>query len=821
MTEQFTNVVVTDIEDEMKRSYLDFAMSVIIGRALPDVRDGLKPVHRRVLYAMLDLGNVHDKAYKKSARVVGDVIGKYHPHGDVAVYDTIVRMAQDFTMRYQLVDGQGNFGSIDGDPPAAMRYTEVRMKRLAEEMLADIEKQTVDFVPNYDNTLQEPSILPSRFPNLLVNGSSGIAVGMATNIPPHNLIEVINAIKALIENPGIDVDGLMRHIPGPDFPSGAFITGADQIRDAYTTGRGVIRMRARIIVEKAKGERQNIVITELPYLVNKAKLVERIAQLVNDKEIEGISDIRDESDREGLRIVVELKKDEYPDIIMNKLYKHTQLEESFGIILLAIDHGRPVIMSLKDILSRFVEFRKEVVTRRTVFDLKKAEEHLHILEGLRKAIENIDEVIAIIKGSKSTADAEARLTARFGFTAIQTKAILDMRLQRLTSMEIEKLVAECRETEKSIKRFRRILADEKELTGLIVAELDEIRGRYGDERRTEIVGQSRDISIEDLIANEDMIVTVSSKGYIKRNPANLYRAQKRGGKGKTASGIKEEDFIENLFVASAHSFILFFTDKGRVYWLKVYEIPQAGRASNGKPVVGLLNLSEGERITAYVPVKDLSEPLFLLMSTSKGYLKKTALSMYANPRAGGIIAINLEADDRLVDVRITDGKQEIILSTKHGMAIRFPELQVRTVGRAAYGVNGMTLGEDDQIIAMDTLEQDATVLTVTQNGYGKRTRLGAYRLQRRAGKGIINVKVTAKTGPAVSVIKVNDDDGIFIITDTGRMIRLHVKDISVIGRNTQGIRLIQLEQGESVTKAVRIAESDDNGGTENNEDGQA
>ncbi len=812
MTEPHENIVIADIEDEMRRSYLDFAMSVIIWRALPDVRDGLKPVHRRILYAMLDLGNTHDKPFKKSARVVGDVIGKYHPHGDVAVYDTIVRMAQDFTMRYTLVNGQGNFGSIDGDPPAAMRYTEVRMERLAGEMLADIDKETVDFVPNYDNTLSEPSILPAKFPNLLVNGSSGIAVGMATNIPPHNLSEVIDAIIALIGNPDLGTGDLMHFIPGPDFPTGAYITGAEQIRDAYATGRGVIRMRARVITEKARGDRENIVITELPYMVNKAKLVEKIADLVNEKEIEGISDIRDESDREGMRIVIELKKDEYPAIILNKLYKHTQLEESFGIILLALDHGKPVIMSLKDILAKFIEFRKEIVTRRSLYELRKAEERLHILEGLKKAIENIDEVIATIKKSKSTQEAEANLIRRFEFSPVQAKAILEMRLQRLTALETEKLLAEYRDTEKLIKKLKRILADEKELMAIIITELEDIKERYGDERRTEIVGQTKDIEVEDLIADEDMIVTVSNRGYIKRNPVSLYRVQRRGGKGKTASGIKEEDFIENLFVASAHSYILFFTDKGKVYWLKVYEIPQAGRASSGKPIVGLLRLQEGEKLTTYVPVKDLSEPLFLLMATKKGYLKKTALSMYANPRSGGIIAINLEEDDRLVDVRLTDGKQEIILSTKRGMAIRFPETQVRTVGRAAYGVIGMTLDTDDEIIAMDILEEDATVLTATENGYGKRTKIAAYRLQRRAGKGIINVKITPKTGDAISVIKVKDDNDIFIITNTGRMIRLRVKDISIIGRNTQGIKLIQLEAGEKVTKAVRIAETEDTNG---------
>ncbi len=819
MAEPQDNIVIADIEDEMKRSYLDFAMSVIIGRALPDVRDGLKPVHRRILFAMLDLGNTHDKPYKKSARVVGDVIGKYHPHGDVAVYDTIVRMAQDFTMRYTLVNGQGNFGSIDGDPPAAMRYTEVRMQRLAGEMLSDIDKETVDFVPNYDNTLSEPSILPAKFPNLLINGSSGIAVGMATNIPPHNLTEVIQAVISLIKNPSLGIEELMSFIPGPDFPTGAYITGVEQIKEAYATGKGVIKMRARVITEKAKGERENIVITELPYMVNKAKLVEKIADLVNEKVIEGISDIRDESDREGMRVVIELKKDEYPAIILNKLYKHTQLEESFGIILLALDHGKPVIMSLKDILSKFIEYRKEVVTRRSLFELRKAEERLHILEGLKKAIENIDEVIATIKKSKSTAEAETQLIKRFEFSIVQAKAILEMRLQRLTALETEKLITEYRDTEKDIKRLKRILSDEKELMGIIVSELEDIKQRYGDERRTEIIGRTKDIEVEDLIADEDMIVTVSSRGYIKRNPVSLYRVQKRGGKGKTASGIKEEDFIENLFVASAHSYILFFTDKGKVYWLKVYEVPQAGRASSGKPIVGLISLQEGEKLTTYVPVKDLSEPMFLLMATKKGYLKKTALSMYSNPRSGGIIAINLEEDDRLIDVRLTDGKQEVILSTKRGKAIRFPETQIRTVGRAAYGVIGITLDKDDEIIAMDMLEEDATVLTVTENGYGKRTKIAAYRLQRRGGKGIINVKITPKTGEAISVIKVKDDNDIFIITNTGRMIRVGVKDISIIGRNTQGIRLIQLESGENVTKAVRIAEAEENNGESPEGDG--
>ncbi len=810
MTDPQNIIKIADIEDEMKRSYLDYAMSVIIGRALPDVRDGLKPVHRRILYAMFDLSNAHDKPYKKSARVVGDVIGKYHPHGDVAVYDTLVRMAQDFSMRYTLVDGQGNFGSVDGDPPAAMRYTEVRMQKLTSEMLTDIEKRTVDFVPNYDNTLFEPSILPARFPNLLVNGTSGIAVGMATNIPPHNLVEVINALIALIKNHDIGIDELISYIPGPDFPTGAYITGTEQIRDAYTTGKGVIRMRARVIVEPMKGDRDSLIITELPYMVNKANLVERIARLVNEKIIEGISDIRDESDREGMRVVIELKKDEYPDIILNKLYKHTQLEDSFGIILLAIDRGRPVVMSLKDILKKFVEFRKEVVTRRTIFNLKKAEAHLHILEGLKKAIENIDEVIAIIKRSKSAAEAELQLIGRFKFSVIQARAILDMKLQKLTAIETEKIDTEYKETEKNIEKFRSILSDEKKLMGIIVEELEEIRNKYGDERRTEIIGATKELKIEDLIANEEMVVTVSSRGYIKRNPVSLYRVQRRGGKGKTASGTKEEDFIENLFVASAHSYILFFTDRGRVYWLKVYQIPQAGRVSNGKPIVGLITLLENERLTTYKSVKDLTEPLFLLMATRKGRLKKTALSMYSNPRSGGIIAINLGKDDSLVAVQLTDSTKELLLSTRRGIAIRFSESQVRVVGRAACGVKGITLGKDDKVIAMDVLEENATVLTVTENGYGKRTKISAYRLQSRAGKGTINVKTTPKTGNAISVIKVNDNDDIFIITNTGRMIRISVKAISLIGRNTQGIRLIQLETGEKVTKAVRIVEKENN-----------
>ncbi|MCL4479638.1 MAG: DNA gyrase subunit A [Deltaproteobacteria bacterium] len=809
MTEQLDNIIVADIEDEMKRSYLDFAMSVIIGRALPDVRDGLKPVHRRVLFSMLDLGNTHDKPYKKSARVVGDVIGKYHPHGDTAVYDTMVRMAQDFTMRYQLVEGQGNFGSIDGDPPAAMRYTEVRMNKLVSEMLVDIDKETVDFVPNYDNTLLEPSILPARFPNLLVNGSSGIAVGMATNIPPHNLTEVINALIELIKHPNISIDDIMKFIPGPDFPTGAYIYGVDQIRAAYETGRGVIKMRGRVITEKAKGDRQNLVITELPYMVNKAKLVERIAELVNNKEIDGISDVRDESDREGLRVVVELKKDAYPEIILNKLYKHTQLAESYGIILLAIDLGQPVIMNIKTILNKFIEFRKEIVTRRTIFELRKAEDRLHIIEGLKKAIENIDEVIATIKKSKSTQEAEVNLIKNFDFTQIQAKAILEMRLQRLTALETEKLVEEFKELTRQIKRLKEILGDERELMALITAELEDIRARYGDERRTEIISETKELNVEDLIADEDMILTVSNKGYIKRNPVSLYKVQNRGGKGKTASGVREEDFIENIFVASAHSYILFFTDKGRVYWLKVHEVPQAGRIANGKPIIGLIKLDEGERLTTYVPVRDLTEPLFLVMSTKKGYIKKTPLSMYSKPRSTGIIGINLEPDDRLIDVRLTDNKQELILSTRKGIAIRFKEDGVRVVGRAAYGVKGIGLDDNDEIISMSVLEKDATVLTVTEHGYGKRTKIDQYRLQGRGGRGTINVKVTAKTGDAVSVLKVKEDDDIFIITNTGRLIRLHVKGISIIGRNTQGIKLIQLEPGEKVAKAALIVEKDE------------
>ncbi len=809
MTEQLDNIIVADIEDEMKRSYLDFAMSVIIGRALPDVRDGLKPVHRRVLFSMLDLGNTHDKPYKKSARVVGDVIGKYHPHGDIAVYDTMVRMAQDFTMRYQLVEGQGNFGSIDGDPPAAMRYTEVRMNKLVSEMLADIDKETVDFVPNYDNTLLEPSILPARFPNLLVNGSSGIAVGMATNIPPHNLTEVINALIELIKHPNISIDDIMKFIPGPDFPTGAYIYGVDQIRAAYETGRGVIKMRGRVITEKAKGDRQNLIITELPYMVNKAKLVERIAELVNNKEIEGISDVRDESDREGLRVVVELKKDAYPEIILNKLYKHTQLAESYGIILLAIDLGQPVIMNIKTILNKFIEFRKEIVTRRTIFELRKAEDRLHIIEGLKKAIENIDEVIATIKKSKSTQEAEVNLIKSFDFTQIQAKAILEMRLQRLTALETEKLVEEYKELTRQIKKLKEILGDERVLMALITAELEDIRARYGDERRTEIISETKELNVEDLIADEDMIITVSNKGYIKRNPVSLYKVQNRGGKGKTASGVREEDFIENIFVASAHSYILFFTDKGRVYWLKVHEVPQAGRIANGKPIIGLIKLEDGERLTTYVPVRDLTEPLFLVMSTKKGYIKKTPLSMYSKPRSTGIIGINLEPDDRLIDVRLTDNKQELILSTRKGIAIRFKEDGVRVVGRAAYGVKGIGLDDNDEIISMSVLEEDATVLTVTEHGYGKRTKIDQYRLQGRGGRGTINVKVTAKTGDAVSVLKVKEDDDIFIITNTGRLIRLHVKGISIIGRNTQGIKLIQLEPGEKVAKAALIVEKDE------------
>jgi DNA gyrase subunit A len=796
-----------NIEDEMRKSYLDYAMSVIVGRALPDARDGLKPVHRRILFAMHDMGLESSKSYKKSARVVGDVIGKYHPHGDSAVYDAIVRMAQDFSMRNPLVDGQGNFGSMDGDPPAAMRYTEVRMTKIAGELLADIEKETVDFSATYDGTLEEPTVLPAKVPNLLLNGSSGIAVGMATNIPPHNLVELCDGLIALIHNPDMTIEELMQIIPGPDFPTGAFIYGREGIESAYRTGRGILKMRAKAFIEKKqKGDKESIVISEIPFQVNKARLIEKIAELVQEKKIEGIADIRDESDREGVRVVIDLKKDEISRVILNNLYKHTQMESAFGIILLAIVDGKPQVLTLKDMLVHFVVFRKEVITKRTVFDLRKAEARAHILEGLKIALDHIDEIVQLIRNSASPAEAKANLLNRFGLTDIQAQAILEMRLQRLTGLERDKINDEYLDIIKLIERLRQILENERLVQELIVEELQEIKEKYGNKRRTEIVPTSKEISIEDMIVEEQMVVTVSNSGYIKRNPVSLYRTQLRGGKGVTGMTTKEEDIVENVFVASTHDYILVFTDKGKVYWIKTYEIPQASRAARGKAIVNLLNLSSGETIAAVLPVSNFEGGGFIVMATRNGTIKKTELSAYSNPRANGIIAITIDEGDRLISVNVTDGNREIFLGSKRGMAIRFKEENVRSMGRTATGVRGIALEKDDEVVAMEILRGDATLLSITERGYGKRSNIAEYRRQSRGGKGIITIKTDERNGNVVGIKQVMEEDNIMIITSKGKLIRIDMKNVSVIGRNTKGVRLINVEEGERVVGVTKVAE---------------
>jgi DNA gyrase subunit A len=798
-----------NIEDEMKKSYMDYAMSVIIGRALPDVRDGLKPVHRRILYSMNDLNNDWDKPYKKSARIVGDVIGKYHPHGDMAVYDAIVRMAQDFSLRYPLVDGQGNFGSVDGDPPAAMRYTEIRMAKLAGELLADIQKETVDFVPNYDESLREPSVLPSRFPNLLVNGSSGIAVGMATNIPPHNLVETINGLIALIDNPEILVAELMSYIPGPDFPTGGFIYGREGIKAAYETGKGIIQLRARAIIERdRKGERESIIITELPYQTNKAKLIERVAELAQEKVIEGIAAVRDESDREGMRVVIELKRNEVPEVILNQLYKNTQMQTSFGITLLAIHQNQPRLLTLKEMLHFFLQHRREVVTRRSLFELKKAEARAHILEGLKKAIDQIDAIIAMIKASKTPKEARERLIERFSLSGEQAQAILDMRLQRLTNLEQRKIIEEYEETIKQINRLREILASERLMLNVIQEELVSIRDAYGDERHTEIVEVAPEIKIEDLIAEEDMVVTITHTGYIKRNPISLYRSQHRGGKGKVGINMKEEDFVEDLFIASTHDYLLFFTDAGKIHWKKVHEIPQAGRITRGKAIINLLNLNPEEMVTAILSLKDFSPGKFITFMTKKGTIKKTALEAYSNPRAGGIIALGLDEGDELISAKLTDGERHLFIGTKMGKAIHFPENQIREMGRTARGIRGIRLSKGDEVVGMEVVVPYTSLLTVTENGYGKRSQASEYRIQNRGGSGIFTVKRTKKTGDVVGVKAITDEDELMIISNSGKIIRLKAADIPVQGRSTQGVRLINIDQGERVVAIAKLAEKE-------------
>lgn len=817
--DQTSRVLPVNIEDEMRQSFMDYAMSVIISRALPDARDGLKPVHRRVLYAMHELGNEWNRTYKKSARIVGDVIGKYHPHGDSAVYDTMVRMAQDFSMRHPLVDGQGNFGSVDGDPPAAMRYTEVRMARIASELLADLDKETVDFTPNYDESLKEPRVLPARVPNLLVNGSAGIAVGMATNIPPHNLGEICAAVTALIENPDISIAELMHHVPGPDFPTFGFIHGRQAIRQAYETGRGILQLRARAHTEThPKTGRDTIIVTEIPYQVNKARLLERIAELVNEKRIEGISDLRDESSRLGMRIVIELKRDVNSEIVLNQLYKQTPMQESFGIILLAIVEGRPRLLNLKGALQVFVEHRKEVVVRRTVFDLRKAEERLHILEGLKIALDNIDAVIQLIRSAPDPATAKQGLIATFGLTAVQAQAILDMRLQRLTGLERDKILEERAQVQKQIARFREILADEREVYKIIVDETREVSALHANQRRTEIVDASSEILIEDLIEEEDVVVTLSHEGYVKRNPVSEYRAQRRGGRGKIGAATKETDFVEDLFVASTHAHVLFFTTNGKCFWRKVYEIPQAGRASRGRSVANLLELAPDEKISAFLAVREFVEDRFILFATRCGTVKKTDLMAYANPRRAGIIAINLDEGDELIAARLTDGSQEVILSTRQGQAIRFKEEDVRPMGRTAGGVRGISLGEDDAVVGLDIVDEAGTLLVASERGYGKRTAVSEYRRTGRGGKGILTLNVTEKTGPIAGVRLVSEDQDVMLITDGGKVIRTPVKGISLLGRNTQGVRLIGLADGEKVVSIAKVADSGEDDGDASDEE---
>lgn len=797
-------IIPRDIEEEIKDSYLSYAMSVIVGRALPDVRDGLKPVHRRILYAMQELGLDPGKPYKKSARIVGECLGKYHPHGDVAVYDTMVRMVQDFSLRYPLIDGQGNFGSVDGDAAAAHRYTEARLQPIAMELLADIDKDTVDFGPNFDGSLTEPKILPAKLPNLLVNGSSGIAVGMATNIPPHNLSETVDALCVLIDDPEIELGKLMRHVQGPDFPTGAIICGRDGIKDAYETGRGSLRIRSKAQVEQLKGNRQAIIITELPYQVNKANLIESIAQLVQDKKLEGISDLRDESDKEGMRVVIELKRDANDQVVLNQLFKHTTMEATFGIIMLSLVDGRPRVLGLKPMLQAFVDYRREVVIRRTKFELARAKDRAHILEGLKKALSHLDAIIKTIKASKSPAEAKEALVKKFDFSEKQAQAILEMQLQRLTALERDKIEAEYLELIKKIEYYEQLLKSEQKVLELIKGELQELKKRFGDERRTEILGEVKDFKIEDLIAEEDVVITISHAGYIKRIPVSSYRKQKRGGVGVTAMETKEEDFVEHLFVASTHEALLFFTNLGRCYWIKVHEVPQASRYAKGTAIVNLLSLQKDERLSTFVAVKSFDPGQFLVMATKQGTIKKTALEDYSNQRKAGIIAITLEKGDELIEAEITDGKRELLLITQQGKAIRFPEEQAREVGRSARGVRGIRLGKGDAVITMVLAKPDAELLTVTTLGFGKRSPVGEYRLQSRGGKGIINIKVTSKNGQVVGAKTVTEQDEVMLITHEGMMVRSSVKDVRSTGRATQGVRLIHIKGKDRVASVAAV-----------------
>ncbi|MGH9255725.1 MAG: DNA gyrase subunit A [Vicinamibacterales bacterium] len=815
------NRIPVNIEDEMKRSYMDYAMSVIIGRALPDVRDGLKPAHRRVLYAMRQMGLASNRTHRKCAKIVGEVIGNYHPHGDAPAYDTLVRLAQDFNMRYPLVDGQGNFGSIDGDPPAAYRYTEARLKALAEELMADLDKETVDFIPNFDETTEEPTVFPAPFPNLLVNGSAGIAVGMATNVPPHNMREVIDAaiwavqISQSEERPTLAEKQrrLLELVPGPDFPTGGYIVGRQGVQQASLTGRGAIVMRAKADIEVSKkGDRSSIVVTAIPYQVNKAKLIERIAELVRDKTLEGISDIRDESDRDGLRIVIDLKRGEVADVILNNLYKHTALQSSFGIIMLAIVGGRPKVLSLVELIDNFVEFRREVVRRRTEFELRKAEARRHILEGLRVALDHLDAVIALIRAAKNPGEARDGLMAQFGLTQIQAQAILDMQLQRLTGLERQKILDELAELLKLIERLLAILSSDTLLMQIVTDELRAVRDKYGDERRTEIIAEEGEFRIEDLIAEEDMAITVSNTGYIKRTAITSYRNQRRGGKGRIGMRTREEDFVSHLFVASTHAYIMIFSDRGRAYWLKVHEIPDVGPDGRGKAIANLVSMEEGERIAALVTVKEFEEDKFVVMGTRRGVVKKTELSAFSNPRAGGIIAMGVEEGDSVIAAQISDGSGEVFIGTRDGMSIRFKETDVRPMGRTAYGVRGISLRESDAVVAMEVLRPGGTILSVTEQGYGKRTEIEEYRIQARGGIGIINIQTSDRNGKVVGIAHVTDEDELMLITQQGKILRMAAKDIRTIGRSTQGVRLIDIEGDDRAVSIARLAEKDEEEG---------
>lgn len=821
-------IIKITIEDEMQSSYIDYSMSVIVSRALPDVRDGLKPVHRRVLFGMSELGMLHNRAYKKSARIVGEVLGKYHPHGDSAVYDTIVRMVQDFSLRYPLVDGQGNFGSVDGDSAAAMRYTEVRMQRMAEELLGDINKNTVDFQPNFDDTLTEPTVLPALVPNLLINGSSGIAVGMATNMPPHNLTEVVDGVTAYIENPEIEIAELMKHITAPDFPTGGIIYGYEGVRDAYLTGRGKVTMRALATVEELRGNREQIVITEIPYQVNKAMLIQKIAELIHEEKLTEIADVRDESDREGMRIVVILKRNAIPSVILNQLYKYTALQSTFGIINLALVKGRPKVMNLKEIIKHFVDHRLEVIIRRTLYDLDQAEARAHILEGLKIAIDNLDEVIKTIRASKNVPEANDSLRRKFGLTDIQAKAILDMRLQKLTALERDKIDLEYRDILDEIREYRRILSSRQAQLDIIKIELADVRARYGDKRRTQIVYSAEDFTIEDMIADEDVVVTISNNGFIKRTPVSGYRRQKRGGVGMKGAGTKgDEEYIEHLFVATNHNYILFFTEKGKCYWLKVYEIPEGTRLSRGRAIVNLIQIDKDDKIKTFVPVKSLDdkeyiENHYIIMATKKGTIKKTVLEAYSRPRRDGIIAINVDDGDHLLEASLSDGTSTIILAARNGRAIRFKESDVREMGRNTRGVRGMSLDhEKDELVDMVVVKNvnEATILAISEHGFGKRSLVEDYREQSRGGKGVITMKITPKTGSLIATKEVSDKDDLMIITQKGKIIRMHCNDIRSMGRNTQGVRIIRLGGDDYIGGVTRVVRDEDDEDIDFNGDG--